>query len=527
MRALLPLLLLAVVPIAATAQPHPGQAPYDRWCAACHGYDGRGDGEAAAWMLPRPRDFTRGVYQIRTTANGELPTDADLRRIIDDGMPGTSMPGWRSMLSTAERNALVDYIKTFSHFFEQGPAPEPIRFGRAPRATQETMAEGRLTYERIECWKCHGQAGRGDGPSAPEQSDDEGYPVRPADLTQPWRFNGGHTVDEIYRRLRTGLDGTPMPSFEDLIEGGFITDAQLWSVAHYVRSLGPRELPRVRDVVRGRLVEALPADVDDPAWSDVPPFYLPVVGQVVVRARWYAPSVDGVWVQALHDGEELALRLVWNDPSRSPDDHWTQWRDRVAAVMEPRDAPPPEGRLPDAIAVQFPRRLTAGGERPFFLMGSVRDPVYLWQWQSEPAATAEALGRGLARTEPIDTGADAVTSEATWEDGQWRLLLRRRLVVDDGTGAGQRLDFPTAQAIPFALFVWDGDNGEADTRGAISTWYYLYLDEPTSPTVFAMPLLATLLTAGFLLMLIRNAQRREIVPLPAPAAAAPQAEPVP
>src|SRR5687767_14550984 len=88
---------------------HAGKATYDKWCAGCHGATGAGDGPAAAYMLPRPRDFTKGVYQIRTTASGELPTDGDIKRIIDDGMPGTAMPGWREMISASERDALVAY----------------------------------------------------------------------------------------------------------------------------------------------------------------------------------------------------------------------------------------------------------------------------------------------------------------------------------------------------------------------------------------------------------------------------------
>src|SRR5690606_21076675 len=87
-------------------QGHPGKPIYDKWCAGCHGEDGRGTGEAAAYMLPRPRDFTRALYQIRTTASGELPTDADILRVIDEGMPGTAMPGWRTLLSRSEREAL-------------------------------------------------------------------------------------------------------------------------------------------------------------------------------------------------------------------------------------------------------------------------------------------------------------------------------------------------------------------------------------------------------------------------------------
>src|SRR5690606_466951 len=158
-------------------QGHPGKPIYDRWCAGCHGVDGRGEGEAAAYMLPRPRDFTRALYQVRTTASGGLPTDADLLRVIDEGMPGTAMPGWRTLLSRSERDALVDYLKTFSRFFGQGEPPQALAFGSAPRASEEVLREGREFYERIECWKCHGQAGRGDGPSAPTQADDAGFPI--------------------------------------------------------------------------------------------------------------------------------------------------------------------------------------------------------------------------------------------------------------------------------------------------------------------------------------------------------------
>src|SRR5712691_8761513 len=53
-----------------------GRAVYTKWCAGCHGDNGAGDGEAARYMLPHPRDFTGAIYQIRSTASGALPTDA-------------------------------------------------------------------------------------------------------------------------------------------------------------------------------------------------------------------------------------------------------------------------------------------------------------------------------------------------------------------------------------------------------------------------------------------------------------------
>ena len=71
-----------------------GKQVYTRKCAQCHGDDGQGTGPAANEVFPRPRDFTRGIYKIRSTPSGTVPTDDDLFRSITNGLPGTSMPGW-------------------------------------------------------------------------------------------------------------------------------------------------------------------------------------------------------------------------------------------------------------------------------------------------------------------------------------------------------------------------------------------------------------------------------------------------
>ena len=68
-----------------------GRHVYGKWCAGCHGDNGAGDGAGARHMIPPPRDFTVGLYQIRSTASGELPTDADLLRSIDEGLFCTAM----------------------------------------------------------------------------------------------------------------------------------------------------------------------------------------------------------------------------------------------------------------------------------------------------------------------------------------------------------------------------------------------------------------------------------------------------
>ena len=84
-------------------------------------------------MLPRPRNFTGGLYKIRTTASGQLPTDADLQRAIDQGLPGSAMPGWRGRLSDTERRNVVAYIKSFSSFFaDTSQHVVPLKFSSPP-----------------------------------------------------------------------------------------------------------------------------------------------------------------------------------------------------------------------------------------------------------------------------------------------------------------------------------------------------------------------------------------------------------
>ena len=192
-----------------------GEALYKENCTQCHGEAGDGEGVMADLLRPRPRDFRRAIYKIRRTVQGELPTDEDLFRIIGNGMPGTSMPAWRGLLSDSEIWQLVDHLKGFSLDFEDYPAEQQFLLEGRIEATPESVARGREVYEKAECAKCHGVDGRADGPSAATLEDEWEQRIWPADLTQPWTLRGGASVEDLYRTLTTGVNGTPMPSFSD------------------------------------------------------------------------------------------------------------------------------------------------------------------------------------------------------------------------------------------------------------------------------------------------------------------------
>jgi len=484
--------------------PHPGKAAYDKWCAGCHGDTGAGDGEAAAYMLPRPRDFTRGVYQVRSTASGELPTDADMLRIVEEGMPGTAMPEWKSRLSAKERSDVVAYIKTFSRFFTGAP-PTPLSFGNAPAESESALTEGEQVYRKLECFKCHGDAGRGDGQSAASLKDDWGHPIRAADLTQSWNFNGGASVEQIHARLRTGLDGTPMPSFSDAVDAKVITEEQLWQVAQYVGSLSPKTRPEVREVIRARLITGpLPTGPTDTLWSAIDAAYVPLVGQIIQKPRWFLPTVDGVWVQAAHDGARLTLRLSWHDPSRSPDPAWDEWLARIVQTATDADGAIPATQGPDRLVVQFPKRVSDETEQPYFLGGNNRRPAYLVRWSSDSERVEEGVGTGLGRFTALPGDAD-FSHAAHFEKGEWQLQLGRALVPRDTAAAPA---FHPGQAVPIAFFAADGSNGELEVRGSVSAWYSVYLEVPTPITVYVQPVLAGLLTAGLGVFVVFRAQRR-------------------
>lgn len=494
----------------AFAAPHPaagqdaerGEEIYRRWCQECHGAEGDGNAPAADRMLPRPRDFGEARYQIRTTASGQLPTDEDLHAVIRDGVPGTTMPGW-PQLDRSEREDVIAYVKTFSRFFERGEAPEPMDLGDDPGGGEEAVEAGREVYERLECYRCHGQAGRGDGESAPTLEDWQDLPIRAADLTRPWEFNGGESIEAIHARFLTGLDGTPMPTQADALESGVVDEDDLWNLAHYVRSLGPdRSPPRVEDAVQVERREGtLPEGPGDEAWSEVERYYFPLAGQVIEPPRQFEPMVRGIWVQGVHDGEEIVLRVSWSDPSASPDSAWREWQEKIADHMFDDGTPIPTEPLSDRFAVQLPTEVPEGRERPYFLMGSSRNPVYLWRWDSQEGHS-EATATGLGTVSGLEGG--RLSGSADWRRGRWSVTFRRPLEAE----SGDRISFPTGVAVPAAFFAWDGDNGEDATRGSVSSWYFLILEEPTGPTLWVAPLVAVLLTGGVGMFLARRGRRR-------------------
>ncbi len=451
-----------------------GKAVYQKRCIFCHGDEGGGDGVASERLMPKPRDFTMGLYKYRTTPNGMLPTDDDLFRAISKGLPGTGMPAWEDTLSEVERRSVIQYIKTFSKKFErQKEALPTITVGAEIPSSPESIEKGKALFKEMECFKCHGTDGRGNGPSALELTDDKGDPIKPRNLTKNWLFRGGGEARDVYMRVNTGLNGTPMPSFSDSLD-----NEKSWHLANYIRSLSPPTKPDIDVVVRARKVTGdIPTDPDAPEWQGGESRWFPMVGQVIRHERHFTPTVSDVRVKALYNGSELGMMVVWDDPSES------KKNDEL-------------GTVEDALAIQFPVTLEAGSKKPYFLMGDDKSPVQLWTWKTEAATFTESNARGIDKETVQSDASQALKGSGKYDNGQYRVVMKRSLKTED---AENDLQISAGTFLPVTFHAWDGSNGETLTKRAISHWYFVLL-EPDIDTakVYGYPAGVFLLVLGLL-----------------------------
>ena len=514
-------------PILDTAMVEAGRAVYEERCWFCHGEDGDGDGPVAPYLWPRPRDFLMASFKLRTTASGELPLDEDLYRTITRGIPGTSMPEWGSTLTEEERWQVIAYIKSFAaDLFEDevfDPYQQIVERGDPPRGGAEGILEsGRRVFEEADCWECHGAAARGEGEKGPELTDDSDFPIWPTNLTRGWKFRGGNSVEDVYMRITTGLDGTPMPSYSETL-----SEEERWQVAQYVASLDPEGGGRNTEVVISalRVDGELPTELDDPAWEGAPEVSIPLTGQATFAPRWQVPAVTDISVQVLYNADEVALRLAWDDrladtlaadSARAAKEGWSA--DDTYPVLY-RDGFRARGFFPDAVEVMIPLRHGVSRVLPHMVYGSSGQPVDLWRWEADlqydpdhPQPVTELRAGGTQHPpEAHALESQLATGAGDWQDGRWTVIIRRPLSTDHGA---REVQLESGQIVPIAFHVWDGGNGETGLRMALSSWYFVYLREPIPLTSYFVVLLSVVIACVFQLGLVvwmRSRARRGLL----------------
>lgn len=254
-----------------------GQKVYEQYCIGCHGVSGGGDGVAAAFLDPKPRNFNTGVFKFTSSVQGTLPTREDLMKTVTEGLPGSSMPSFR-LLPERERKNVVEFIlhltRNVRYFkvlnvivkdaMESADEEDPftqevlnealqddadilvVQEAKAmfpetvePDLDTDSLVSGRLTYMKS-CQSCHGPNGKGQvmrDPDGTLQLDDFKEPSRPRNLTTGI-YRHGTDARSIWIRIKRGLDGAIMPAT------GSATSDDAWHTAHYVQLLFDAELQK-------------------------------------------------------------------------------------------------------------------------------------------------------------------------------------------------------------------------------------------------------------------------------------------
>ncbi|MDC4225893.1 MAG: c-type cytochrome [Candidatus Manganitrophus sp.] len=212
-----------------------GKRVYARRCVGCHGEKGDGNGPSARFFVPKPRDFTRGIFKFRSTGGEEntLPLDADLYRTVTHGLWGTAMPAWYEISELERAVGHSIHQNLFRSMEERGRSAADFYSAGAAGRTPQSVDRGRsgLTPRRVVS-AATGRREKGTARWRRSCAMSGGNPVRPANLTFPAGAPGGVKLGHDARHLFHGGDD----------RGRRHADGGVWGAALAGAGLGRRPL---------------------------------------------------------------------------------------------------------------------------------------------------------------------------------------------------------------------------------------------------------------------------------------------
>jgi DMSO reductase family type II enzyme heme b subunit len=476
---------------------------FRRNCASCHGIEGRGDGQAAQFLIPRPRDFVGSGLRYAAEWAEEDHIIGDLERTLREGVPRSAMPAFGAVLSELEIAGLAKYVYDLRDRDQIVASDAIVDVGVRPPLTVELVDRGKELFATLACTVCHGESGAGDGENAMSLVDFQGNPVRPADFTTGL-FKSGQRSEDLVRTILRGIPGTPMIAYEGILlvendtEEETYNTIDAWALVAYIRTLAPRVPPvgissGANIIAQPALAEEMLLNPIHPGWLGVEPVSLRV-NPLQVRHD----ELSHVEVRAVVSGNQVAICMEWGDSTFNLlEGSGDLYPDGLAVMFGLDDSPSAvqvstvatesddfiinEWRWSadrqygcvggDVSAFQVNQDLLI--KAPFLLLRSPADDVaYRDQWNWDDAERCNVVeSNGMT---PQQKGSQSATASAAWINGVWRLVITRELQTEDTSD----VQFEVNKRIPISIAVWNGAQGEEISAMSVSSWHWLEIVMP-------------------------------------------------
>jgi hypothetical protein len=224
-------------------------------------------------------------------------------------------------------------------------------------------------------------------------------------------------------------------------------------------------------------------------------------------------------VQALHNGEELAIRLSWLDPTLDERAvRHDEFRDGVAIQFSLSSDPPfymgdtgehggvniwfwkaDRGRdidsgyqdvdaaFPDRAVDMYPEQEAPPAGAAFLSWPRVtlakHDPQFITAWGAgnlvanpKLKTPVESLvARGPGTLAGIPANIQIVQGKAVYERGVWSVQMQRRMTFAESGRDGERA-FGKGDYLPVSFAIWNGSAGDRDGKKNISIWQKLVIE---------------------------------------------------
>ncbi len=225
----------------------------------------------------------------------------------------------------------------------------------------------------------------------------------------------------------------------------------------------------------------LPADDPNSAqWSSVPDSEFQLAPQVHWPERIQEVTVQSVKVKGLHDGENLAILLEYEDPTED---------------------------AADAAAIEF----MVGDKMAHFAHGQPMlqvegGPVNIWFWKKENGQALDMSAKGFKTLKTQEK--QDVRATGVWNGGSWKVVFSRALKTEDE----QDVQIEPGEWRSVAFAFWDGAlvSGVAKEKGsqkAVSSWWSIRAEPSADNSIFAWVILGLALAAGFELVVVRKLRK--------------------